>query len=56
MVNDSNKVVYTPVKTGASVRDSLRIINQGISPSERYVTKAMLKVRDGITVKPIIVK
>lgn len=56
VVNDSNKVVYTPIKTGASVRDSLRIINQGISPSERYVTKAMLKVRDGITVKPIIVK
>ena len=51
VVNDSNKVVYTPVKIGASVRDSLRIINQGISPSERYVTKAMLKVRDGITVK-----
>ena len=53
VVNDSNKVVVHARKTGASVRDSLRIINQGISPSERYVTKAMLKVRNGMTVNPV---
>lgn len=53
VVNDSNKVVYTPVKTGELVNDSLRIINSGISSGDKYVTKALLKVRDGMTVKPI---
>ena len=52
MVNDSNKVVYTPVKTGELIGDTLRIITSGISAGQRYVTKALLKVRDGMTVKP----
>lgn len=52
VVNDSNKVVYTPVTVGELVRDSLRIVNTGIAPSDRYVTKALMKVRDGMTVVP----
>lgn len=52
VVNDSNKVVYTPVKTGELIGDTLRIITSGISAGQRYVTKALLKVRDGMTVKP----
>ncbi len=54
MVNDSDKVVYTPVTAGALVNDSMRVISKGIAPGQKYVTKAMLKVRDGMEVKPIV--
>ncbi len=54
VVNDSDKVVYTPVKTGETVGDSLRLITSGVHAGEKYVTKALLKVRDGMTVKPLI--
>lgn len=53
VVNDSNKVVYTPIKTGALIADTLRVVESGITPQDRYVTKALLKVRDGMTVNPI---
>lgn len=52
-VNDSNKIVYTPIEVGQLVRDSLRIVTKGLTPDDRYVTKALLKVRDGMTVNPI---
>ena len=51
VVNDSNKVVYTPVETGDLYHDTLRIVNSGLKPTDRYVTQALLKVRDGMTVK-----
>ena len=54
VVNDSNKVVYTPVKTGETVADTLRIVTSGLKPGDKYVTKALLKVRDGMEVKPVI--
>lgn len=54
-VNDSNLVVYTPIETGELFHDSLRIVTKGITPQSRYVTKAMLKVRDGMKVKPVTV-
>lgn len=53
VVNDSNKVVYTPIETGDIYHDTLRIVNSGLNPTDRYVTQALLKVRDGMTVKPI---
>lgn len=56
LVNDSNKVVYSPVKVGQLYQDSLRVITSGIKPGQRYVTKALLKVRDGMPVKPILTK
>ncbi len=56
VVNDSDKVVYTPIKVGDLYQDSLRIVNSGIKPGDRYVTKAMLKVRNGQTVKPVLTK
>lgn len=52
VVNDSNRVVYKPVITGQSVADSMRIITSGIAPDDRYVTRALLKVRPGMTVNP----
>ena len=54
VVNDSDKVVYTPVTAGSLVDDSMRVISKGIAPGQKYVTKAMLKVRDGMEVKPIV--
>lgn len=56
VVNDSNKVVYTPVEVGELYRDSLRIVTKGIEGGARYVTKALLTVRNGETVKPILRK
>ncbi|MDE6334025.1 MAG: efflux RND transporter periplasmic adaptor subunit [Muribaculaceae bacterium] len=56
VVNDSDKVVYTPVKTGDLVNDSMRVVTDGLKPGDRYVTSAMLKVRDGMTVTPVETK
>ncbi|MBQ9077545.1 MAG: efflux RND transporter periplasmic adaptor subunit [Muribaculaceae bacterium] len=55
-VSDSDKIVYTPITAGELVHDTMRIVNSGISPQSRYVTKALLKVRDGMTVKPVLTK
>lgn len=52
VVNDSDRVVYTPIKTGELYHDSLRIVTSGLLPTDRYVTKALLKVRAGMPVKP----
>lgn len=54
VVNDSNRVVYTPIKVGELVRDSLRIVESGLRPEDRYVTKALLSVRGGAEVKPVM--
>lgn len=53
LVNDSNKIVYTPIEVGDLYQDTLRIVTRGLSPSDRYVTTALLKVRDGMEVKPM---
>ena len=52
-VNDSDMVVYTPVKAGELYRDTLRVISSGLRPTDRYVTEALLKVRDGMKVNPV---
>ncbi|MCM1111235.1 MAG: efflux RND transporter periplasmic adaptor subunit [Clostridium sp.] len=56
IVSDSDKVVYTPVEVGDLYQDTLRVILSGINPGDRYVTKALLKVRDGMTVKPVMTR
>ncbi|MCM1378308.1 MAG: efflux RND transporter periplasmic adaptor subunit [Clostridium sp.] len=56
VVNDSNKVVYTHIEIGDLYRDSLRVVTKGLTPKQRYVTKALLKVREGETVKPVLQK
>lgn len=53
VVNDSDKVVYRHIEVGGLYRDSLRLVTKGISPSDKYVTKAMLNVRQGMKVKPV---
>lgn len=52
VVSDSNRVVYTPIEVGQTVRDTLRVVTKGLKPGDRYVTRAMLKVRNGMPVKP----
>lgn len=54
VVNDSNKVVYTPVTVGVLYQDSLRVIEKGVKPGQKYVTEALLTVRNGMEVKPVI--
>ena len=53
VVNDSNSVRYRPIEPGQLVDDTLRQVTSGIQPGERYVTTALLKVRDGMSIKPI---
>lgn len=55
-VGDSGIVSYTPVEVGGTVDDTLRIITSGITPDTRYVTQALLKVRDGMRVKPVLTR
>lgn len=54
-LNDSDKVVYTPITAGDLYNDTLRIVTSGIKPDVRYVTKALLKVRNGMAVKPNLI-
>lgn len=54
-LNDSNKVVYTPVKVGDLYQDSLRLIKSGIKQDTRYVTRAMISVRNGEKVIPKLI-
>lgn len=53
VVTASDTVKYRHVETGQLVSDTLRQILSGIEPAERYVTTALLKVRDGMVIKPI---
>ncbi|MDE7136143.1 MAG: efflux RND transporter periplasmic adaptor subunit [Muribaculaceae bacterium] len=55
-VGKDNKVVYTPIEVGEIYQDSLRVVLSGLNPDSKYVTKALLKVRDGMTVKPRLIK
>lgn len=52
LVNDSDKVEYRHIETGTIYHDSLRLVTKGIKPGDRYVTKALLTVRQGMKVKP----
>lgn len=56
LVNDSNKVVYTSIETGELANDSMRIVTKGLKKGDRYVTRALLKVRSGMSVNPIMNK
>ena len=53
VVNDSDIVHYRHIETGQLIGDSLRQIKQGLSPQERYVTKALMKVRNGMRINPV---
>ena len=48
-------VRYRHIEPGQLVNDTLRQIKSGLSPKEQYVTTALMKVRDGMKVKPVSV-
>ena len=52
-VNDSDIVHYRHIEIGQLINDTLRQVLGGLSPQERYVTEALMKVRDGMKMKPI---
>ena len=52
-VNDSDIVHYRHIEIGQLINDTLRQALGGLSPQERYVTEALMKVRDGMKIKPI---
>lgn len=52
-VNDSDMVHYRHIEIGQLINDTLRQVLGGLSPQERYVTEALMKVRDGMKIKPI---
>ena len=52
-VNDSDIVHYRHIEIGQLINDSLRQVLGGLSPQQRYVTEALMKVRDGMKIKPI---
>lgn len=54
VVNDSNEVSSRHIEIGQLVDDGMRIVNAGLSPNERYVTKALMKVRQGMKILPIL--
>lgn len=54
VLNDNNTVEYRSIATGNLVDDTLRLVTSGLKANERYVTKALLKVRNGMTVTPIM--
>lgn len=56
VVNDSNRVSYRHIETGDLVSDTLRLVKSGLEPDDRYVTRALLKVRDGMEIKPMLEK
>ncbi|MCC8071599.1 MAG: efflux RND transporter periplasmic adaptor subunit [Bacteroidales bacterium] len=52
-VTDSDRVEYTPIKIGSLVNDSMRVVTDGLTPTSRYVTEALLKVRSGMPIHPV---
>ena len=53
VVNDSNEVNVRHIEVGQLVDDNRRIVTSGLSPDERYVTKALMKVRQGMKIMPV---
>lgn len=54
VVNDSDVIVKRRIDVGEIYQDSLRVINKGIEPGDKYITKALLTVRAGERVRPIL--
>lgn len=54
VVNDSDIIVKRRIEVGEIYQDSLRVIDKGIQSGDKYITKALLTVRAGEKVKPIL--
>ena len=56
VVNDSNIVEYRHIATGELFDDTLGLVTGGLDADEHYVTKALIKVRNGMKIMPIVEK
>ncbi len=54
VVSDSGVVHYRPIVAGELIDDTLRIVKEGLRPTDLYVTKALLKVREGMHITPVV--
>jgi len=54
VVNDKDQVERRPVGVG-TLRAGLRVITEGLQPSERVIVEGLQRVRPGLTVKPVVV-
>ncbi len=54
VLNDSDRVETRHIETVEIYQDSLRVVLSGIDKKDRYVTKALLNVRNGMKVNPKI--
>ena len=54
VLGDDDKVMYRHIETSGTVDDTLTIVENGLRPDERFVTRALLKVREGMTVRPVL--
>ncbi len=54
IVNSQNEVEYRRIETGSIIDDTMRLVTGGLEPDEKYVTKALLKIRNGMPVTPIM--
>jgi RND family efflux transporter MFP subunit len=54
VVDKDNKVVSRPVRLGA-LHDGLRVITDGVKPSEWVIVKGLQQVRPGSTVEPELI-
>lgn len=52
VVTDKNIAEYRKVKVGV-LRDGLRVITEGISPTDKVIVNGLQRVRPGMSVKPI---
>ncbi len=56
VVSDSNRVEMRHIEIGNLYQDTLRVVNGGLTPQDRYVTRALLKVREGMEINPVVEK
>ncbi|MBO7192873.1 MAG: efflux RND transporter periplasmic adaptor subunit [Bacteroidaceae bacterium] len=54
VIDAQNKVEYRRIEVGDIIDDTLRLVTGGLEANERYVTKALLKVRNGMSIVPIM--
>lgn len=54
VVNDSSKVVLRRIEVGQLIDEDMRLVVSGLSANDKFITQALLKVRPGMTVNPVM--
>jgi RND family efflux transporter MFP subunit len=54
LVNAQNQIIQRMITTGILTKDNLREIRTGLTPEDRYVVDALMSVRPGMTIQPIL--